>query len=436
LIINPRFRSLAEALDQQKMIEVFQDYLPDFWGKGSSITSCTVEQVFPKPKQVWIKYHLGIKARRSFPSGQVILYGQLHFNGQGKRNLQQLKRMGLETFYLPDLDLVVPVFPSDQKLPHLAQCSSPAYMKRYFAEVIFPAQNKNYQVKSCAVQIQSYRLEKRCSLCYELEVYDRAKKESKKIKMQAKVSTPALIWDLYERLLSLNESQVFRSGQGIKTPRLIYYSPELNAIFFEHIPGRSLHRIRNASQFLASVRQLPGFLAWLQSRPVALENEHAVSDELEVIKDWHKDLCLFLPSLKTVAREAYSRIVKLSKSVRSQTLVPAHRDLHDKQVLKNGKYLYIIDWDLSCLADPALDPGNLLAHLELRSYQHPEFGNTLRKAKQILRQKFNSHQSRNHRKNLEFYELCSLFRLACVYAFRPKWHFLAGPLFNQCLNLN
>ncbi|WP_369052056.1 phosphotransferase family protein [Kineococcus terrestris] len=53
-------------------------------------------------------------------------------------------------------------------------------------------------------------------------------------------------------------------------------------------------------------------------------------------------------------------------------LVPAHRDLHDGQVLVDGTggtagwgRVTLLDVDTAALADPCLDAGNLLAHLDL-----------------------------------------------------------------------
>jgi aminoglycoside phosphotransferase (APT) family kinase protein len=46
-----------------------------------------------------------------------------------------------------------------------------------------------------------------------------------------------------------------------------------------------------------------------------------------------------------------------------------HRDLHDGQMIFSSAHDGILDLDLMAVGDPALDLGNLLAHLELRSEQ-------------------------------------------------------------------
>ncbi|GAA2024638.1 hypothetical protein GCM10009756_13970 [Pseudokineococcus marinus] len=44
--------------------------------------------------------------------------------------------------------------------------------------------------------------------------------------------------------------------------------------------------------------------------------------------------------------------------------VPAHRDLHEGQVLVRSDGVALLDWDTAALADPAADAANLLAHLD------------------------------------------------------------------------
>ncbi|MEZ5973836.1 MAG: phosphotransferase [Planctomycetota bacterium] len=49
--------------------------------------------------------------------------------------------------------------------------------------------------------------------------------------------------------------------------------------------------------------------------------------------------------------------------------VACHRDLHDGQILISGGRPVLLDLDLLCAADPALDAGNLTAHFLLRELQ-------------------------------------------------------------------
>ena len=51
--------------------------------------------------------------------------------------------------------------------------------------------------------------------------------------------------------------------------------------------------------------------------------------------------------------------------------VPAHRDLHEGQVLVRDTGVLLLDWDTAALADPAADVANLVAHLDLLTSASP-----------------------------------------------------------------
>ena len=54
---------------------------------------------------------------------------------------------------------------------------------------------------------------------------------------------------------------------------------------------------------------------------------------------------------------------------------PIHRDFYPDQVIVDGHRLYLLDFDLCCLGDPALDIGNFVGHLKeyaLRQLGDPE----------------------------------------------------------------
>lgn len=89
---------------------------------------------------------------------------------------------------------------------------------------------------------------------------------------------------------------------------------------------------------------------------------HDTEAEAVVLRRWVADAEAFgvLPAgLGRRAEEALSALVPATAAP-----VPSHRDLHDGQVLL-GERVTFLDVDTAALAEPALDPANLLAHLDL-----------------------------------------------------------------------
>jgi hypothetical protein len=112
--------------------------------------------------------------------------------------------------------------------------------------------------------------------------------------------------------------------------------------------------------------------------------------------------------------------------------VPVHRDLHDQQLLWDGRRLGLIDCDTLAAGDPAGDVGNVLAHLQLRQAQglldparariaREEFLGGVDPTPELLA-RVGPHRA-----------LTSL-RLAALYAWRPKWRHLVRPLLRSALD--
>jgi aminoglycoside phosphotransferase (APT) family kinase protein len=112
--------------------------------------------------------------------------------------------------------------------------------------------------------------------------------------------------------------------------------------------------------------------------------------------------------------------------------VPVHRDLHDQQLLWDGRRLGLIDCDTLAAGDPAGDVANVLAHLQLRQAQGlldparaaaaaDDFLTGLDPAPDVLA-RVGAHRA-----------LTSL-RLAALYAWRPRWRHLVRPLLRSALD--
>jgi thiamine kinase-like enzyme len=54
---------------------------------------------------------------------------------------------------------------------------------------------------------------------------------------------------------------------------------------------------------------------------------------------------------------------RLATSLADPVFGPSHRDCYADKVMVNGSWLYLIDLDLYCMADPALDIGNFIGHV-------------------------------------------------------------------------
>lgn len=111
----------------------------------------------------------------------------------------------------------------------------------------------------------------------------------------------------------------------------------------------------------------------------------------------------------------------------ARRLVPAHRDLHDKQLLFSEDLgPALLDVDTASLADPALDLANLRAHAGWRVRQElwsADQAETVRRAINDA-----AYRAGVPAAALDLYERATALRLSCLYAFRPGYAEAAARL--------
>ncbi|MDY3049603.1 MAG: phosphotransferase [Rothia sp. (in: high G+C Gram-positive bacteria)] len=158
-------------------------------------------------------------------------------------------------------------------------------------------------------------------------------------------------------------------------------------LVFELLPGQTLQDLGDSSlegwkAFAASYRNLQqgGFSA--EADP-CLEGPwgslslklHGPLAELAVLEHWfaqaraYGSLEQVDPGLKLLSA-CLSRLAGALEGLGQVGRVSLlHRDLHDKQLLWDGRDLSLLDLDTAAAGDPELDLGNLMAHLQLRVFQ-------------------------------------------------------------------
>lgn len=109
-----------------------------------------------------------------------------------------------------------------------------------------------------------------------------------------------------------------------------------------------------------------------------------------------------------------------------------HRDLHDQQLLFDGARLGLLALDTAALGEPELDLANLSVHLELRATQgllDPALRAAGQEAVTVVSRALGADPAR-----LALHAEATRLRLACVYAFRPRWRTLAQGLLDGMLS--
>ncbi|MDU0348911.1 phosphotransferase, partial [Actinomyces sp. MRS3W] len=201
---------------------------------------------------------------------------------------------------------------------------------------------------------------------------------------------------------------------GLRIARVLERSPA--RLDLELLPGRSLHDLGDAG--------LPAWERFAQLWPGAVQPQplpaHTGADEAAVLDGWfHRadgvgglDL---LGAPRRHLEAAVNRVCALLQE-EGEPLAACHRDLHDGQLLWDGRTLSLLDLDTAAAAEPALDLGNLAAHVDLMRVQGQLGGPAYTRIGRLL-DDVAARVSTEPR--LAVYYLASRLRLGFVHAFRP-----------------
>lgn len=99
------------------------------------------------------------------------------------------------------------------------------------------------------------------------------------------------------------------------------------------------------------------------SRVRPLRRPHGIGEELRIL---HQRLPLVAAGNPRWERRIEKVLLlcnRLGETLSQSVTRPIHRDFYPDQVLVDGDRLWLLDLDLYCAGDPALDVGNFVAHL-------------------------------------------------------------------------
>lgn len=213
---------------------------------------------------------------------------------------------------------------------------------------------------------------------------------------------------------------------GMSAPAVLEVTDD--RVDFGVLPGASLHDLART----ASPREWSAWWAgWAERWPdlarsvgrghaaAAVLPSHTAGDECATLRDWVDRAVAFGVLPATVLEAPLQRVTAALAHGRPDDAVVVHRDLHDKQLLAEGSALGVLDFDTASLAEPALDLANLAVHARLRVEQGwwpAERAHVVLAAVTRAAAELGVGPAR-----LAAYAAATRLRLACVYAFRPRW---------------
>lgn len=120
------------------------------------------------------------------------------------------------------------------------------------------------------------------------------------------------------------------------------------------------------------------------SAGIEITREHTMASELDILRTRLTKLAEARPVWAARLTALLANCDALGATVPTAGLTGIHRDFYGDQVIVDGARLTLIDFDLYCLGDPAVDIGNFMAHLSEQSLRERGDPDALRPLEHVL----------------------------------------------------
>jgi hypothetical protein len=425
--IVSRYQNFETAIDREQIRERFQTELKKRFGNDTEIIDLFVTRVFPRKEGGFtIQYELRLKRPDRKDKGQLLLCG--HLLGPGEKWPSYVEKKRGDYFVMEDIGLVTPVFPFDPKLPSLEILTQTKDKSPVFKGLESALGKK---IKITDMKIMGYRLEKRCVIRYDLEIKEGLSGTRKIVAKAYRSSRFAGILKSIEALE--NKGFDHDSPNGLTVPRIMEIDPELSVIFMENAPGFSLHYLMEKDIFDKACFAAGGMLRKLHSLNADGLKNHSKSDELGNLRKLSELLKNMYPETEDTFSKELNSLEKIVGDEYSKNAF-SHRDFFDKQILYSENRTTLLDYENAGAADPALDIGNFLAHMSLRSLQHPRCSDNIRNGSKAFLDAYGNFEE-GFLSRVAWWSRASRLRLGALYLLRPRWRELAYKLLTQPINI-
>jgi Phosphotransferase enzyme family len=332
-----------------------------------------------------------------------------------------------------DVALIDPLgVTNDPAMSTLAAALDPAEVRRRFRGRLRRLTGENGLTHLRTIRVTRYKPGRRCVIEYELEV-ERPDAAPEMVTLIGKVRRLRSGKSGYRLLSALWEAGFGAdSADGITVAEPIGAVPEFRMWLQRKVQGQV------ATDLLAEpggedlARRIAEAAHKVHRAGVLAKRRHTMHDELRILHER-------LPSVARSEPQWAGRIERLLDAcdrLGAGTLKPEpcgiHRDFYADQVIVAGPRLCLIDFDLYCEGDPALDIGNFLGHIReqsLRSLGDPE---ALADLEVAMEERFVELAGEETRAAVRAYKLLTLARHVHLSTLFPERRPFTGNLLELC----
>ena len=425
------------------MREVFQRHLRPLTREGYHIQDCLLSRVrYRQNSRCVLQYTLRIVEPRTGRERSQWVTGLIYAQNRAKRIWKKLRAAdpgrdfpeASRTFepvsFIPDLRMLVQVFPYDRRLPTLPvlMAGPPPDLEPLLLTRFGPG---DWRAEVWNIELIRYRAQLGAVLRYAVQARDAAtgRKEERRffLKVYRKEEGGERTFQVLQALWEKADS----AGEGFTVVKPIAYMSDLHALIMEEAPGASLEEvILHGRDTVAAVRKVARALAVFNQDEVVTTRRHFRGDEISDVKRAGALLQWACPQLSP---EVGAIVGAITVGLEETRAGPTHRDLKPDHILLDGDRLALLDLDSFAEADPVLDVASLLARLAGMPSRFSLPPDRVRMATRAFAEEYFANVPRAWRRRLPLHYAGAALKVAVGFFLRqePGWPEKVGALVEE-----
>ena len=294
----------------------------------------------------------------------------------------------------------------DPALLHAAEALDPVAVGRAFALAKFPLENLSGE-RLRAIRVTRHKPGRRCVIEYDLAAVG----DSPEMTLIGKIRRNRSGRSAFELSHSFTDNGFHGATEdGISVPDAVAYVKKLGLWLQRKVPGEEATALlmTPAGPRLASGIADAAFK--IHRRNVPVSRIHDIDDEMKILESCLDQVGLAYPAWKFRLERLKLFAERLAQTLGNRDMCGIHRDFYADQIIVDDNRLWLLDFDLYCQGDPALDIGNFIGHvteLSLRVYGYPK---ALAAVEQALEDRYVALAGESMRYPIRVYTLLTLLR--------------------------
>jgi hypothetical protein len=244
------------------------------------------------------------------------------------------------------------------------------------------------KVRLRGIEVIRYKPARRCVIQYKLQV-QAGDGSRETVKVLGKVRARRFGNEAYRLLQDIWESGFgAESTDAISVPEPLGVIPRLQMWVQRKVPGKTATGLLPAEQGQQLAKKIAEAIHKLHQANVPTDRRHSMQDELRILGECLAQVRELKPELASRVQTVATACERLGATVSVDGVCGIHRDFYPAQVLVDGERVYLIDFDLYCLGDPALDIGNFIGHMIEQGVREAGSAEALREQQHALEERF------------------------------------------------